>query len=49
MKPDARDILALLGVALIATAAGFVYWPLALAVPGAFCLWLGLWRRRGVD
>lgn len=47
--PDARDVLALVGVALIAVGAWFIYKPAAPIVVGIFCLGIGTWRRRGVD
>lgn len=47
MRPDAKDISALVGVVLLAAGAFLVYAPLGLIVPGVFLIWLGVWRRRG--
>lgn len=47
MKPDLRDGLAFVGLALIATGIGFIYWPLALIVVGGALLALGIGRPRG--
>ena len=46
MKPDIKDAFAWSGVALLATGFGFLLWPLAPITVGAFCLWLGVWRRK---
>ncbi|WP_193063454.1 hypothetical protein [Oceanobacillus oncorhynchi] len=42
MKLDIKDILAFLGVALIATGAGLIFIPLVPIIVGAFLLWLGI-------
>lgn len=39
---DKYDLFALLGLGLIATGLAFVYWPLALIVPGVLLLTLGV-------
>lgn len=38
-----RDVLALTGLALLTAGAGFVYWPLALLVPGAVLFGAASW------
>lgn len=42
MIPDLKDILAFLGVGLIATGAGMIFIPASLIVVGVFLLWLGI-------
>ena len=46
MKPAPKDLIAFVGVALLATGFGFLLWQLAPITVGAFCLWLGVWRRK---
>lgn len=44
---NARDVVALLGVGLISTGAGWIYPPAGFMVPGAFCVLLAVfWRNR---
>lgn len=50
MPISTADILILVGLALIATGLAFIYWPLALIVPGCLMLAMGLaavWGGRG--
>jgi len=47
---DRNDVVALLGLLLMAGGLVFVYWPLALIVPGALLVALGVTgARRGGD
>lgn len=38
---DARDVIAIIGLLLLAGGLYFVFWPLALLVPGAILCWYG--------
>lgn len=43
---DKFDVVFLLGLLLIAVGLYFVYWPLALIVPGCVLLILGIWGAK---
>lgn len=45
---DRWDVMALAGVVLVGVGVGFVYWPLALIVPGVLLIALGVAGARTV-
>lgn len=45
MKPDANDVLALLGLGLLAGGVAVIYWPAALIVTGVLLLVAGVLPR----